>query len=233
MPDGVFIVIQRTLLITNDFPPRLGGVQTFVYQLARRQPPDSLVVMAPDWPGAKALDADQPFPIIRGAGTRLSPTRAVVEQACAVVKDQRCHSVWFGAMFPLGLAAPRLREAGARRIIAQTHGSELLWSSLPGTRQLLQRIARTVDAVTVVSAYMRNRLAPALGGLTRIIDLPPGVDHQLFHPSLDDRVMRSGAMISSIARWFCVSRGWCHGKGRTCWSGFFRRSAGRCRRQRC
>jgi len=55
--------VPRTLIVTNDFPPRRGGIQSFVHALATRLPPDGVVVYAPAFQGAAAFDAQQPFPV--------------------------------------------------------------------------------------------------------------------------------------------------------------------------
>ena len=49
--------MRRTLLVTNDFPPRAGGIQSYVQALAERLPAQDLVVYAPSWPGAAEFDA--------------------------------------------------------------------------------------------------------------------------------------------------------------------------------
>ncbi|MFF1794157.1 alpha-(1-2)-phosphatidylinositol mannosyltransferase, partial [Kitasatospora sp. NPDC058263] len=54
-----------TLIVTNDFPPRQGGIETFVHALATRLPADEVVVLTSDEPGAAAHDAALPFPVIR------------------------------------------------------------------------------------------------------------------------------------------------------------------------
>ena len=54
--------MTKTLIITNDFPPRPGGIQAFVHNLVLRRPAGSVVVYAPDWRGAAEFDAEQPFP---------------------------------------------------------------------------------------------------------------------------------------------------------------------------
>ena len=68
--------VRRTLIVTNDFPPRQGGIQSFVHEVAIRQPPGSIVVYASDHDGARAFDAAQPFPVIRHDGGLLLPTPA-------------------------------------------------------------------------------------------------------------------------------------------------------------
>jgi len=57
--------VARTLLVTNDFPPRTGGIQRYLLELTTRLPDGELVVYAPAWPGAAAFDARLPFPVYR------------------------------------------------------------------------------------------------------------------------------------------------------------------------
>lgn len=126
--------MNRTLIVTNDFPPRQGGIQSFVHQLAIRQPAGSVVVYASDHDGSAAFDADQPFPVVRHRTGLLLPTPSVRRRAVGLLREHGCTSVWFGASAPLGLLAPALRAAGARRLVATTHGHEVGWAMLPGAR---------------------------------------------------------------------------------------------------
>ena len=165
----------RTLLVTNDFPPRFGGIQSYVYSLAVRQPPGSLVVYTSAYPGAAEFDAAQPFPVIRDRAAMLLPAARVARRAAALARATGCTRAWFGAMAPLGLLSPALRRAGVRRCVALTHGHEVGWTRLPGAYGALRRIAASVDVVTCVSDYTRRRLEPRLAG-TRVEKLSPGVD---------------------------------------------------------
>ena len=67
---------RRTLVVTNDFPPRAGGIQAFVHTLVSRQPSGSVVVYASTSRGAAAFDAAQPFPVVRHPTGLLVPTPA-------------------------------------------------------------------------------------------------------------------------------------------------------------
>ena len=95
--------MTKTLLVTNDFPPRPGGIQQFVHNLAVRQPAGSVVVYASDWRGSADFDAAQPFPVIREDTSVLLPTRAVARRAASIAREHGCDTVWFGAAAPLGL----------------------------------------------------------------------------------------------------------------------------------
>src|SRR5690606_27826745 len=82
----------------------------------------------------------------------------------------------------LGLLAPALRQAGAERVVASTHGHEVGWSMLPGARQALRVIGINSDVVTYVSQYTRRRFATAFGPMTGLEHLPSGVDTEVFRP---------------------------------------------------
>ncbi|WP_405498125.1 glycosyltransferase family 4 protein [Nocardia sp. NBC_00511] len=174
----------RTLLVTNDFPPRPGGIQSYLHALALQLPADELVVYAPRWRGDShwKFDAEQPFQVVRHPTTLMLPTPLVARRAKKLMRDEQCDRVWFGAAAPLALLSPVLREAGAERIIASTHGHEVGWSMLPGARQALRVIGDHTDVVTYVSKYTRRRFAAAFGAQSALEYLPPAVDSETFKP---------------------------------------------------
>jgi phosphatidylinositol alpha-1,6-mannosyltransferase len=199
--------MSRTLLITNDFPPRPGGIQSFVHNLAVRQPPGSVVVYASSWRGAAKFDADQPFEVVRERTKVLLPTPLVARRAAKLARAYDCDTVWFGAAAPLGLLAAGLRRrAGIRRAVALTHGHEAGWAALPGARSALRRIGRGVDVTTYLGEYTRVRLARVLDGLTELRRLAPGVDVDTYHPAVDGERVRLRLGLADRPVVVCVSR---------------------------
>ncbi|GAA3762127.1 glycosyltransferase family 4 protein [Micromonospora maritima] len=199
--------MSRTLLITNDFPPRPGGIQSFVHNLAVRQPAGSVVVYASSWRGAAKFDADQPFEVVRERTKVLLPTPLVARRAARLARAYDCDTVWFGAAAPLGLLASGLRRrAGIRRAVALTHGHEVGWAALPGARAALRRIGRGVDVTTYLGEYTRVRLARALDGLTELRRLAPGVDVDTYHPGVDGGQVRLRLGLADRPVVVCVSR---------------------------
>ena len=199
--------MTRTLLVTNDFPPRSGGIQSFVHNLAVRMPAGSVVVYASSWPGAPEFDAAQPFEVVREDTRMLLPTPAVARRAVILAGRYGCDTVLFGASAPLGLLAPRLRrEAGIRRAVALTHGHEVGWAALPVARILLRRIGRGSDVMTYLGEYTRVRLARVLDGLTELRRLAPGVDVDTFHPGVDGSGVRERYGLADRPVVVCVSR---------------------------
>jgi phosphatidylinositol alpha-1,6-mannosyltransferase len=136
----------------------------------------------------------------------LLPTPATARAAADLARRQGCDTAFFGAAAPLGLIAPALRSAGVRRLVGATHGHETGWVALPGSRQLLQRIAGDLDVLTYISEYTRDRLAPALAARTQLAQLSPGVDVDRFTPEVDGAGVRRRHGLGDAPVVVCVSR---------------------------
>jgi phosphatidylinositol alpha-1,6-mannosyltransferase len=178
--------MPRTLVVTNDFPPRQGGIETFVHAMTVRFPPDRVAVYTSSTPGDRAYDARLPFPVVRDRAHMLLPTRRVTTRAVELARRFDCDSVWFGAAAPLGLMAGELRRrTEVRRLVATTHGHEVWWARTPGARTLLRRTGVGVDSVTYLGSYTRARIAAAVGpeAAARMRRLAPGVDADVFQGS--------------------------------------------------
>jgi phosphatidyl-myo-inositol dimannoside synthase len=200
--------VPKVLIVSNDFPPRRGGIQSFVHALASRMPAGSVVVYAPSWDGAAAFDARQPFPVIRHPTSLMLPVPTVGRRAARILREHDCDTVLFGAAAPLGLLTPSLRRAGARRVVAITHGHEAGWAALPGARASLRRIGDHVDVLTYLGEYFRVRLARALSAAAaaRMVRLAPGVDNGAFRPGVGGDEIRERLGLGNRPVVVCVSR---------------------------
>jgi len=182
--------MPRTLVVTNDYPPRPGGIQEFVQAMVDGFTPSDVVVYASTWRGkaaeCRAYDAARPYLTVREDTSVLLPEPRRTRRACEIARAEGCETVWFGAAAPLGLMAPALRRAGVNRLVATTHGHETGWAQLPGARSLLRRIGDGVDVVTYLSEYQRTRIGAVLSpqAAQRMAQLSPGVDTERFRPEL-------------------------------------------------
>ncbi|MBO8186034.1 glycosyltransferase family 4 protein [Streptomyces spirodelae] len=207
--------MRKTLIVTNDFPPRPGGIQAFLHSMALRLDPSQVVVYASTWKRGRegteataAFDAEQPFTVVRDRATMLLPTPRVTKRAVSLLRAHGCRAVWFGAAAPLGLMAPALRRAGAEQIVATTHGHEAGWAQLPAARSLLRRIGEETDTLTYLGEYTRRRIAAALtpGAAARMVQLPPGVDEKTFNPGSGGDAVRARLGLTERPVVVCVSR---------------------------
>ena len=200
--------MPRTLLVTNDFPPRTGGIQTYLHALAGRLPAGELAVYAPAWPGAAEFDAGFPHPVHRHPTSLMLPGPAVARRAAALARRYGARTVWFGAAAPLALSGPWLRaHGGITRVVASTHGHEVGWSMLPGARQALRRIGSDADALTTISRHTRDRFAAAFGPHAALEHLPSGIDTARFRPDPAARArLRARYGLGAAPVVTCVSR---------------------------
>jgi phosphatidylinositol alpha-1,6-mannosyltransferase len=180
--------MSRVLLVTNDFPPRRGGIQSYLENLVSElvaSGDHQLTVYAPKWKGSEAYDAAAAtagYEVVRHPTTLMVPEPSVALRMRQLIKRHDIETVWFGAAAPLALMSPLARAAGARRVIASTHGHEVGWSMLPLARTALRRIGDDADVVTFISHYTRHRFASAFGPRAALEPLAPGVDTDRFVP---------------------------------------------------
>ncbi|WP_138903004.1 glycosyltransferase family 4 protein, partial [Streptomyces albidochromogenes] len=200
----------RTLIVTNDFPPRQGGIETFVRELADRFPSDEVVVFTSAPSPATAESAPEepfPYPVIRHRVRTLLPTPRATAHAASVARRYGCDRVWFGAAAPLGLMTARLRRTtDIRTAVATTHGHEVWWARTLGARGLLRRIGNEVDALTWLGASTRGPIEAALTPGTQTARLVPGVDTTVFHPGIDGGPVRARYGLSSRPVILCAAR---------------------------
>ena len=184
---------RRTMLVTNDFPPRQGGIQSFVHALAVRQPASELLVYCSDHDGSAGVRraAAVPRHPARHADAAADPGGVAGGLAASRASTVR----------PRSGSGPRRRSAcwrrrsrqraGIERVVALTHGHEVGWAMLPVARQLLRRIGAVADVVTYLGEYTRRRLARVMGDLTALQRLAPGRGHRTFHPGVDGAPVRA------------------------------------------
>lgn len=202
--------MSRTLVITNDFPPRPGGIQTFGYEIVRRFDPESVTVLTSNWEGAAEFDAAQDFKIVRANTQTLVPSKSTLSMAREIVVAENITRVLFGAAAPLGLLASPLRKLGVTNIVGMTQGHETGWAMTPGTRQALRKIGNDTDYLTYISEYTHKKIAKALSpdAAARMRRIVPGVNATEFSPAN----LSSGNQLRTELGWtdrpviVCVSR---------------------------
>lgn len=174
--------MPRTLVITNDFPPRKGGIQTFVSQLLSELDPNSIVVYTSNWSGATEYDKKLTYEVIRADTLVMLPTPKHLRKAKQLADQHQCDQVLFGALAPLALMSKALKRAGIKNIVAITHGHEAGWAKIPILRWVLKRCGKHVDVVTYLTNYTKQKISPLLGTQAKLIKLTPAVDSNRFAP---------------------------------------------------
>jgi phosphatidylinositol alpha-1,6-mannosyltransferase len=196
------VVSPRTLWVSNDFPPRPGGIEQFLVNLVSRQDPQATRVLTARWPGDAEYDRQHPWRTDRVARRPLLPTPVLARTVRRAAREHRAEVVVFGGAWPLAELAPRIGLPS----LALTMGHEAGMTRV-GMGRLVTRIADRVDAIGVLSQFTRRELAPSVGGRAKVVDVVPGVDVGLFRPDLDGHPIRARHGIPADAPLVvCVSR---------------------------
>ncbi|HET9771679.1 MAG TPA: glycosyltransferase family 4 protein [Acidimicrobiia bacterium] len=173
-----------SLLVTNDFPPKVGGIQSYLWELWRRLPPGEVTVLTTPYPGADEFDRAQPFRVVRDRDRVLLPTPALARRIDALAAEVGAGVIFLDPALPLGALGARLRSAP---YVAVLHGAEVtVPGRLPGSRALLRRVLDGAAGVLAAGTYPAEEAARAAGRPLPGLVIPPGVDVDRFRPVDDD-----------------------------------------------
>ncbi len=198
--------VPRTLLVTNDYPPRVGGIQRTLEALVRHLPADRVSVLCPDWDGAEAFDRAVPYRVLRQPERFLWPTPEVARRVGRAVEETAAEVVLFGASYPLALLGPGLARRGTP-YVAAAHGFEYWLSIAPGPHALLRFATSKASRVAVMcSAFIARVVRTAVPASVPVSVMYPGADLEAFRPDLevDDILERHGLRDRPVV--VCVSR---------------------------
>jgi phosphatidylinositol alpha-1,6-mannosyltransferase len=175
-----------SLLVTNDFPPKVGGIQSYLWELWRRLPPDEVTVLTTPYPGAAEFDRAQAFRVVRDPNTVLLPTPALAGRIDALAREVGAGLIFLDPALPLGALGPRLRSAP---YVAVLHGAEVtVPGRLPGARAALRRVLDGAAGILAAGTYPAEEAARAAGRPLPGLVIPPGVDVDRFRPTGDSAV---------------------------------------------
>ncbi len=175
---------MTSLLVTNDFPPKVGGIQSYLYELWRRLPPDETTVLCTPYSGDRTFDAQQAFRIERTREPVLLPTPRLARRIDALAREVGADVIFLDPALPLGALGRRLTAAPW---VVITHGAEItLPGRLPGSRALLGSVLRGAAGIVAAGHYPRREAWRAAGGPLPTLVVPPGVDVERFRPPADE-----------------------------------------------
>mgnify|MGYP003333089452 CR=1 FL=1 len=178
---------MKHLLVTNDFPPKVGGIQNMLWELWRRLDPNSFAVLTSPYEGAREFDATQAYRIERIREPVLLPHPVMVRRIEQLAREVGAEHVVLDPALPLGLVGRSLSLPYS----VMVHGAEItVPGRLPGSRQALAHVLRGATRVFASGRYPAAEAKRAAGRELDIVQIPPGVDTQRFRP-LDDAARRA------------------------------------------
>jgi phosphatidyl-myo-inositol dimannoside synthase len=171
--------LMRHLLVTNDFPPKIGGIQSYLWELWRRLPPEDVTVLTSPYADSARFDGQQAFRIERTREPVLLPNPVLARRVRDLAGAVGAEAVVLDPAIPLGLIGPHLGLPYA----VVLHGSEVtVPARLPGTKQLLARVLDSASLLVSAGGYPASEAERALPNAPPIVQVPPGVDSARFVP---------------------------------------------------
>jgi phosphatidyl-myo-inositol dimannoside synthase len=184
-------VYKNILVITNDFGPRTGGIETFVMGLLERIVDHKVVVFTSQQGDTSEYDQQWlkkfDVQVIRDRSKILLPSLRVAKRAKEIAQSHNIEVLVFGAAAPLALMAPKLRKAGVKKIIALTHGHEVWWARIFPFNLAIKRIGNSVDHLTYLGEFTRKAISRSLSqkSIDSMVKIAPGIDTSHFSPQAD------------------------------------------------
>lgn len=196
----------RTLLVTNDYPPRVGGIQRTLHSLMRELPPEGVTVFAPAWEGAEAFDAGEVYRVERDPGAFVWPTREVRTRIRDLILETGSEVVLFGDAMPLAALGPGLARDGTPYLVA-AHGFDYWLSLVPGAHAWVRRVTSRAARVPVMcSEFIARVVRTAVPSDVPVSVLYPGADIDTFRPDLPTQEILERHALTDHPLIVCVSR---------------------------
>jgi phosphatidylinositol alpha-1,6-mannosyltransferase len=200
------VEIPRTLLVTNDYPPRVGGIQRTLEALVRELPAERISVLAPGWTGAEAFDAAAPYRVLREPTAFVWPSPTFARRLDDAIDELDVQVVLFGDAFPLATLGPRVARRGTPYLVA-AHGFDYWLSVVPGAHAAMRYMTSAASRVPVMcSAFIAKTVRTAVPRGVPVSVLYPGADLERFRPDLPTVEIRERLGIGDRPLAVCVSR---------------------------
>jgi phosphatidylinositol alpha-1,6-mannosyltransferase len=201
---------RKILLVTNDLGPRSGGIETFILGLLAKLNGEQIAIYTSSQAGDLEFDKElmdkYGLIIYRDRSKVLLPSIRTTRAVKAVMRIHNCETIWFGAAAPLALMAPSLRRAGARRIVALTHGHEVWWAKIPIFKAALRRIGNSSDVLTYLGGFTKSAIAGSIGEKCKFVQVSPGISTDFFRPGSKPEDLIAKYKIGNRPTLICVGR---------------------------
>ena len=197
--------IPRTLVVTNDFPPRVGGIQRTLGSICQALPATKLSVIAPSSEGSESFDASVGYEVVRERSRFVWPTPSFADRVGAEIARTGAEVVLFGDAFPLALVGPRLASRGTPSVVL-VHGFDYWLSTVPVAHSVMKRMTSHASRVAGCSEFISRRVRTAVPRRVPVSVLHPGADVERFRPDLPTEDIRKRHGVGDRPLIVCVSR---------------------------
>ena len=149
---------MKTLILTLEYPPQIGGVASYVYNLAEHLPPEEVVVYAPKMAGDAEFDKKNNWKVIRG-----KPYFALIWprwlrmfwEVKKIIKKENIGQIYVHHALPAGYVAYFLRKFYHIPYTIFFHGTDLIMG-IKNKKGKLRKVCSAADKIVVNSNYLKG-----------------------------------------------------------------------------
>ena len=186
--------MKKSLLITNFYPPEIGGIQNYLHNLIRRLPEDKIAVLADKQANAKFFDERYNYPTYRRSFTSLlrhlkSTSLALYCKSLQVAKKEKAEVLLAGNLYLPALTCYWLKKINKLPYYIFTYGTETneLWQAPLAKQKMARKILAEAEGIITISDYLKAKLVERDVPAKKITKIYPGVDFAFFKPQEQDK----------------------------------------------
>ena len=154
--------MKKTLIITLEYPPTIGGIATYVHDLANTLDPEKTVVLAPHHAEEKSWDKDQKYKVIREKllypkfiWPRWLKLLRVVRK---IVKQEKIELIMIQHVLPVGYAGIRMKRSKKIPFLLFSHGTDLVaGTATKWKKKMMTKVSTAAEQIVFNSESLKRR----------------------------------------------------------------------------
>lgn len=181
---------MATLLITVDFPPSAGGVQTHSYEIANNLAKlgERVIVLAPRQKGDFEFDSKQKYLTIRVKISKIKRFNIIILlfKALFVIKKYNINRIYATSWYPCGVTSMIVSKLFGIPYFVAIHGLDaVIAQKTKIPKAFLILTLKNSKKVIALGSYQRISLLQLGIQEEKINVVPEGVDLEKFNPNID------------------------------------------------
>ena len=194
--------MKKTLLLTENFPPKEGGSGRWFWELYSRLPNDKVLIVANDTPEGREFDKTHELDIVRieleSTEWGLASTKGLgfywetIRKVLKLVKEHGIEEVHCGRVIPEGVIARALKLLAGARYNCFVHGEDVETAATSREHSLLVKNVCKNASMLICNSENTANIVHKLGfdSGSKCEVLHPGVDTSRFEVAAPDTSFR-------------------------------------------
>ena len=194
--------MKKTLLLTENFPPKEGGSGRWFWELYSRLPNDKVLIVANDTPEGREFDKTHELDIVRieleSTEWGLASTKGmgfyweIIRKVLKLIKEHGIEEVHCGRVIPEGVIARALKLLAGARYNCFVHGEDVETAATSREHSLLVKNVCKNASMLICNSENTANIVRKLGfdSGSKCEVLHPGVDTSRFEVAAPDTSFR-------------------------------------------